>query len=201
MFESANRPLRFLLMACCLGLAAPALEVFADDAPPGQPVEVLGLRSEVPTFWLPQEIKSDMRRAQFAVPGAAGTDRGEFVVYYFGVGQGGSLKANLARWRSQFSNPDGTPVEVETAELAGTYPATLVSLRGGYARGVGMGPAGDPLPDRMLLAAVVETPEGDLFPQLHGPAALVAAQREAFVAFIEGLAPVEVPEPEQPEPE
>jgi hypothetical protein len=73
------------------------------------------------------------------------------------------------------------------SELDSEMPATLVELSGDYARGAGMGPVGDALPDRMLLAAVVDTPQGRLFPQLHGPEATVSAQRDAFVAFIKGI--------------
>jgi hypothetical protein len=67
-------------------------------------------------------------------------------------------------------------------------PATLVELEGSYARGVGVGPSGEVQPDRMLLAAVVETPKGNLYPQLHGPAELVKSQRADFIAFLKGIA-------------
>jgi hypothetical protein len=158
-----------------------------------QRVELLGMASEVPSGWVASEPSSSMRLAQFQVPAAGGGDTGddaEMVVYYFGPGQGGSVEANVERWVSQFSRPDAEPVEPVITELEGELPATLVELRGSYARGVGIGPGGESLPDRMLLAAVVETPEGNLYPQLHGPAAVVASAREAFVAFVEGLATV-----------
>jgi hypothetical protein len=43
------------------------------------------------------------------------------------------------------------------------------------------------LPNRTLLAGVVETPQGNLYPQLHGPSEVVTAHREDFVRFITGL--------------
>jgi hypothetical protein len=153
----------------------------------GQTVSFQGLTSEVPAEWASGQPSSTMRLLQFDIQVADGRSGAQFVVYYFGPGQGGSLDANLERWVSQFSGPDGRPVEPVVTPLKSTMPATLVELRGSYARGVGMGPTGDALPDRMLLAAVVETPQGNLYPQLHGPAELVAAQREAFIGFIEGI--------------
>jgi len=68
-----------------------------------------------------------------------------------------------------------------------------VELTGSYARGVGIGPVGDALPNRTLLAGVVETPRGNLYPQLHGPADLVAKHRADFVRFITGMRPVPTP--------
>lgn len=153
----------------------------------GQAVSFLGLTSEVPAEWVSGQPSSTMRVLQFEIPGGEGGDGAQFVVYFFGPGQGGSLDANLERWASQFSGPDGKPIEPVVTPLKSTMPATLVELRGSYARNVGMGQSGDALPDRMLLAALVETAEGNLYPQLHGPAALVAAQRDAFVGFIEGI--------------
>jgi len=155
----------------------------------GQRVEFLGHHSEVPAGWVPQPVVSRMRLLQFEVPGEAGVESGQFVLYYFGPGQGGSVEANVERWRSQFSRPDGAEVEAVIARLEGAIlPATLVELEGSYARSVGMGQVGEVLPDRMLLAAVVETPQGNLHPQLHGPADLVRGQREAFIAFLRGIA-------------
>lgn len=171
------------------GLLFAAASAIAPAAP--QLVDLLGLRSTVPADWVAEEPQSDMRLAQFRVPADGGPEDAAMVVYYFGPSQGGTLEANIARWQSQFTGPDGGPVEPQITELDGTLPATLVTLRGNYARGVGMGPVGEALPDRMLLAAIVQTPQGNLYPQLHGPAAVVEQARPAFVAFIQGLAPVE----------
>ena len=153
-----------------------------------QGVHFLGMESKVPAEWISEPVTSSMRALQFAVPGGEGSDAVQFVVYYFGPKQGGSVEANLARWKSQFSNPDGGEVEPQVSTLEDAkLSATLVELEGTYARGVGIGPQGEALPERMLLAAVVESPKGNLYPQLHGPAAAVKDARDAFVAFIEGI--------------
>jgi hypothetical protein len=155
-----------------------------------QGVQFLGMKSKVPADWVSEPVTSSMRVLQFAVQGGEGSDAVQFVVYYFGLRQGGSVEANLARWKSQFSGPDGGEVEPQVSTLEDAkLPATLVELEGTYARGVGMGPQGTALPERMLLAAVVESPKGNLYPQLHGPATSVKDARAAFVAFIEAIEP------------
>jgi hypothetical protein len=155
-----------------------------------QGVQFLGMKSKVPADWVGEPVTSSMRVLQFAVPGGEGSDAVQFVVYYFGPKQGGSVEANVARWKSQFSHPDGGEIEPRVSALEGAkLSATLVELEGTYARGVGMGPQGEALPERMLLAAVVESPKGNIYPQLHGPATTVKDARGAFVAFIEGIEP------------
>ena len=155
-----------------------------------QGVQFLGMRSKVPAHWISEPVTSSMRLLQFAVPSDKDTDALQFVVYYFGPRQGGSVEANLARWKSQFSRPDGAEVEPKVSLLKGAkLPATLIELEGTYARGVGIGPQGEALPERMLLAAIVESPKGKLYPQLHGPIVAAKDARAAFVAFVEGIEP------------
>lgn len=100
----------------------------------------------------------------------------------------GSVEANVDRWRSQFSRPDGQPVQprVEPLRVNG-LTATLVELQGSYARQVGMSSGVAGKPDQTLLAVVVETPHGNLTFQLHGDKATVAQQRQGFVDLVQGL--------------
>jgi hypothetical protein len=157
-----------------------------------QSVTFLDITSSVPADWVASEPSSGMRLLQFTVPADDAGEAAQLVVYYFGPGQGGSLDANVGRWSSQFAADDG-PVEPVITPLEGELPATLVELTGSYARGVGIGPTGDALPNRTLLAGVVETPQGNLYPQLHGPAEVVAKHRADFVRFITEMKPVPTP--------
>jgi hypothetical protein len=169
--------------ACSLLLAASSTA-----AAEGQNVQFLGMHSQLPAAWVPEKPVSSMRVLQDKVPGAQDKEGAQFVVYYFGLGQGGSLEANVARWKSQFSRPGGGEVEPVVTKVEGSkMPATLVELRGSYARGMGMGQEGKVVPDQMLLAAVVETPKGNLYPQLHGPAEVVAKERQSLVRFIKAI--------------
>lgn len=180
--------LTLLLWAAPLGWGARAA---GDDA---QTVRVLDLESMVAAGWEQQPPTSTMRLLQYLVHGPAGGDNALFVVYYFGPGQGGSNAANIERWQSQFTTAEGGPVEPQiTTSKAGDLPVTLVELRGNYARSLGMGQGVEAQPDQTLLAAIVETPKGNLFAQLHGPTATVAPARAAFEAFLAGLRPAAQP--------
>ena len=151
-------------------------------------VHLLDLTAPVPATWVRQPPATSMRLLQFRVPGGAGSGDAEFVVFYFGVGQGGSVEANITRWQSQFTSPDGKPVQAVVQHLTVTgMPVTTVELSGTYARGVGMGPVGAPTPDQTLLVAIVETPRGNLTLQLHGTRATVESNQEAFWSLVRGI--------------
>jgi hypothetical protein len=149
----------------------------------------LGYHTTVPRAWTSATPSSSMRLAEYRVPGAAGALPVEVVVYFFGPGQGGPPDANIERWHSQFSNPDGTPVKaLVRRDSAGKLPVTFAEFTGTYARGVGTGSSADAArPGHTLLAAIVETPRGTLFVQCYGPSAAVTAQRAAYEAFVKGL--------------
>jgi hypothetical protein len=130
-----------------------------------------------------------MRLVQFRVSGGRGAEEAELVVFYFGRGEGGSAEANIARWQSQFSGVDGkSPVQpvVQRLQVQG-MATTIAELSGTYARSLGMGPPSSPKPDQTLLAAIVETPRGNVTFELHGPRATVAANRTAFLAMVQGI--------------
>jgi hypothetical protein len=130
-----------------------------------------------------------MRLAEYATPGLPNAAGAEVIVYFFGPGQGGSPDANLARWKGQFSNPDGAAVaEQVSKDTAGAIPLTIAEYRGTYARAVGMGSSPEAArPNHMLIAVVAETPRGTIFFQCFGPVAAVEAQRAAYLAFVKGL--------------
>lgn len=94
----------------------------------------------------------------------------------------------MQRWESQFTTPDGTPVNAEQrGAKAGAFPVTWVELTGNYARGVGMGPQGAVLTDHTLLAAIVETSEGNITFHLYGPRPLVAEHRRDYEGMVNSI--------------
>ena len=176
---SIDRPIAVIIVSLLLGFAAPAM---------AQTIVLAGVEATVPSAWQAATPTSSMRLAQFRVPAASGSQDAELVVFYFGPGQGGTPVANIARWRTQFSTPDGGQVEpvVHTFETD-NMAVTQAEFQGNYARGVGMGPVGDVKPDQTLLAAIVEGPQGKLFVQLYGPTATVDENRRAFDDFVRGM--------------
>ncbi len=128
-----------------------------------------------------------MRLAEYTI-GPTSTPGAQVVVYFFGQGQGGAVAPNLARWKAQFSNRDGSAVEEAiTRETAGPFPITFAEYHGTYARGVGAGNAANAQPNQTLVAGIAETPHGTLFLQLFGPSTAVASARPEFVRFVKGL--------------
>lgn len=176
-----------LIAVACLVSIAPACH--AQHAAPIGTVTLLDYVTTAPAGWQTRAPSSSMRLAEFTTPGGAGAAAGEVVVYFFGAGQGGSVDANIERWKGQFTDASGAHPEPTVTKLTGTaFPSTVVHLRGNYSRAVGMG--GGPenaKPDQILLAAVIETPKGNLYVQLYGPAASVAPQKDAFLGFIKQL--------------
>ncbi|EHR72357.1 hypothetical protein BurJ1DRAFT_3550 [Burkholderiales bacterium JOSHI_001] len=171
-----------LVPAAALGQTEPA------PTAPTHQVQLLAWRGPVPTDWLPQAPSSRFRLAQFVVPGAAGAADGEVVVFHFGRGQGGPVQANIERWVSQFSRDDGQTVVPQVQQLkVQQLPLTVVELEGRYARGVGMGPVGEARAGQTLLAALLETPEGNITFQLHGDSATVQRHRAGLMALLQGL--------------
>lgn len=164
--------------------AAAAVPLTACDGGSGQSVSLLEYETVAPASWEARVPASSMRIAEFD----AG-DGAEVVVFYFGPGQGGSAEANVARWESQFTGPGGDPVAADVRSLEeAAFPTTVAELEGSYSRGVGMGvTAGEPQPGQALVAAVVESPRGSLFPQLFGPREAVAERRGAFLDFVQGI--------------
>jgi hypothetical protein len=115
---------------------------------------------------------ADGRRHVFGA-GGAGRSRGP--------GQGGSIDANIERWKSQMQGPDGKPAPAEIAKRAVRGIAmTTVDASGTYS-GMGgpMAPA-KPVPDYRMLGAIVEGPGGHVFVKFTGPAKTVAANRQKF---------------------
>jgi hypothetical protein len=152
-----------------------------------QAIRFLGLRTYVPDTWVRQQPDFPVRLHQFAVPGPPGVPAGTFVVYHFGPDRGGTVEENIVRWTGLFKAEGGGPAtpRVRRLHVAG-LPVTTVELRGTYSRGMGPVP-GPPLPDQILLVAVLETPHGNVTLQLYGASATVEQSRAAFAAVVQSV--------------
>ena len=177
--RSLGRPLLLALLALG-GCAAPA---------PGQTVTLLDYQATVPASLQERPASSQMRLVEFSVP-RDDDAQAEVIVYYFGAGQGGSADANIARWKGQFTSPDGGPVTPDVTTLKGaSFPTTVASFQGTYARAIGMDGGAGGEPDQGLVAAIVETPRGSLFLQLHGDRKAVDAVKGDFLDMVRSIRP------------
>ena len=151
----------------------------------GSPTSAAGLTWTLPVGWSIEAPRS-MRIATYSVPAVSGDAEGvECAVYYFGVGQGGGVDANLQRWIGQFqpatrskrSAKQVNGVRVSLADVSGTYTAHGGSMT--QPQGV--------KPGWRLLGAIAEGPQGAAFFKLAGPAKTVAAASEGFEALVGSL--------------
>jgi hypothetical protein len=146
-----------------------------------------GLKWTAPAGWT-SEGSAPFRVVTWSVPAAQGSEKAECVVYFFGPGQGGSVEANLDRWKSQFSQ-NGKPAEakiarrtihgiaVTTIDLTGTYTASGGMARGGEA----------PMPNYRMMAAVAEGSGGNIFIRFIGPEKTVTAGAAKYEQLLNSL--------------
>jgi hypothetical protein len=140
-----------------------------------------------PASWQPRTPSSTSRLAEFTLPQSA-DGGGEVVVYFFGPQQQPNVDANLARWKEQFSHPDGSPVvETVSRDSAGAFPIVFAEYEGSYRRGIGAGSADSVRLGQRLIAAIVPTPKGTMYVQMFGAAARIAAERDAFTRFVKAI--------------
>ncbi|HUK18796.1 MAG TPA: hypothetical protein VLW65_20390 [Bryobacteraceae bacterium] len=142
---------------------------------------VAGLQWTAPAGWL-SEGRRPMRAATYDIrPSASDRQGAECAVYYFGPHQGGSVEANVARWKGQFTHGGKVaPAEVRKRLIHG-LAVTTIDTSGDYS---GMG---GPMAAHVtvnagyrLLGAIIEGPEGKIFIKFTGPAKTVAANHEKF---------------------
>ena len=163
-----------VLLPLCLWSAA----LLADSA--------AGMRWTAPPGWKTAAAQP-MRAATYTVPPATGdTASAECGVYFFGAGQGGSVEANLDRWKSQFHAPGGKPAAARIARrTAGGLTITTIDTSGEYS-GLGGPVSGTPrvVPGYRLLGAIVEGPGGNVFVKFTGPGKTIAANQQKFEQFL-----------------
>jgi hypothetical protein len=147
---------------------------------------VAGLKWTAPTGWK-TEAARPMRAATYTIPPAAGDTAGaECVVYFFGPGQGGSVQANLDRWKGQVLGLDGKPADAKIAKRTiHGLAVTTIDTAGDYG-GMGgpMAQSKSVQKNYRLLGAIVEGPDGNLFIKFTGPAKTIAASQPDFEQFL-----------------
>lgn len=168
-----------VLAAACLAAQA---SVHAEDAV----FRAGDFTFTVPPAWKSVEPSSPMRKAELRVPGTSGgDDAGGAVVtvFHFGPGEGGGVQQNVDRWFGQFGN-DREKIGAATAkETIGKTPVTFARARGTFQSGMPGTPA-TPIEGQALLGAILESPAGDVYVKMTGPAPTVDKAEPAFVQMI-----------------
>jgi hypothetical protein len=133
-----------------------------------------GLVWTAPAGWTSKGA-STMRAATYDVGDA------ECVAYFLGEGQGGSVEANMARWKGQFTvGGQPAPAKTEKKTIHG-LTATTLDVTGAYAGmgGPNMAPLA-PKADYRMLAAIIEGPGGNIFLKFTGPVKTVTVNQSKY---------------------
>ena len=134
-----------------------------------------------PGDWKWVQPTSTMRKAQLQVPGKDGGKPADITFFFFGESNGGGVEPNVQRWFGQFTGkPDANKV---VNELFDGVKVTLVTTEGTLKASL-MAGIQEEQPDAALLGAIVEHAEGAVFIKMTGPAALVKASRDKFLALV-----------------
>lgn len=179
------------LMLLCLASQAQAQAVTAAET---RAFDIAGssILLEAPASWKRVQPKSGIVETEFSIPSAGDLPPGRMTV----MGAGGSVQANVDRWYSQFTQPDGSDTKqkavTKTIKIAGCT-VTMVDVSGTFKDAPGGPFAGGKTidrPDYRMLAAIIETPgSGSQFLKFYGPAATVAQEADGFRTMIEGMVP------------
>ena len=157
------------------------LLMFAAVALPLIAESIAGLKWTMPAGWKNDGQARPMRAATYIVPGDA-----ECVVYFFGAGQGGSVQANLDRWKAQMLGPGGKPAEAQiNKRTVHGLAVTTVDSSGEYT-GMGGPMAASKTTQKgyRMLGAIIEGPGGNIFMKFTGPEKTVAANQQKFYEVV-----------------
>jgi len=150
------------------------------------------LRFKAPDGWIVEKPSSSMRVAQYKLPKAEGDkEDAALVLYYFGATQGGTAQANIDRWISQMEQPDRSAskdraktealtingLKVTTVDVSGTYTAEMAPGSGTFHNDA----------NYRLRAAVIETPKGNYFVKLAGPAKTIARWEKSYTDYLKSI--------------
>lgn len=136
----------------------------------------------VPDSWEPREPRSRILQHEFAVKNENENAADGRITM---MSAGGSVEANLERWKAQFDDADSTQ---ETLEIAETR-VHLLDIEGTY-QDQPQGPRGPRVTRReyRMLGAIFETgPNSSFFVKFSGPAALVNHAEASFKELVHSL--------------
>jgi hypothetical protein len=158
-----------------------------DVTPSGETREVVvdGLKMTVPIEWVQTPGASEMRRAEFTLPGPGGDVA--LVVYRF-AGGAGTAEQNIERWRGQMTLAADAQAETIALEANG-LKLSGVDLRGRFAGQSMPGtPPQPPVDDARLLAIAIEGSGDPYYFKLVGAAKTIDVWSAAWTELLTKLA-------------
>jgi hypothetical protein len=153
------------------------------------------LAFKAPEGWVSETPGSAMRREQYRLPKqGADTADATVTVLVLPAKEGGGLEGNLDRWAGQFAQPDGKrsrevmkqstrklgPSNVIDIDLSGTYVLNETSMGGSKVYNE---------PNWRMLLSWIQSPSGNYYVKVVGPAATVGHWESSFQTFVASCAP------------
>lgn len=172
---------------------APAKETTQETEEKPEPVKVAlkdgAIQFAATGTWKSVKPRSGMVKFEMQVP-KVGDDANDGRLTFMPAG--GSIEANITRWRGQFAQPDGSDTadktKTEKMELAG-QTVHMVDISGTYMDSP-MGPRGKKVEraNYRMLAAIIETADyGKIFVKLYGPKGTIDKNADHFKSMIKSL--------------
>jgi hypothetical protein len=175
------------VFGCLLALAS------ATAAPAAEEPSIFALAAgklllKAPADWVRKQPQTRIVEHEFTIPAVKpDTNDGRLTV----MSAGGGVEANIDRWYSQFSQPDGAATrdraKLKKIKVAG-QDVHLVDISGTYKDQRGpMAPETQRPKYRMLAAIIATKSAGNYFIKFYGPERTVAENEKAFLTMIEGM--------------
>lgn len=177
-------------IASTMPVASPSVDPLTSSATSNPSlIELPSITLPKPAAWTWVKPSMQFRTLQYQVcnsgPGKV-APCADLIVSVFKLGDGGSVDANIGRWKNQFQNTDGSPAQpTRSQRVVAGASVTRVDLKGAW-KGMGMGEAQN---NSEQLAAAIELPQETIYIRMVGPESTVEAARKDFEAMVDGLAP------------
>jgi hypothetical protein len=144
------------------------------------------LQLKIPAKWQKRAPQNKVIEFEYAVPKSEDDENDGRVTL---SGAGGSIEANLDRWKGQFETPDGGPAKAKVTQqkIAGC-DVHLLDISGTFKdkppfSGTEVKRAGY----RMFAAIIVSKDQGNYFVKFYGPQRTVTENEKAFANMIDSL--------------
>ena len=167
-----------------LALLVAATAVAEDEKPTKVSLAEGKIVFTVPAKWEVKEPASNIVEHEFAAPAPEDKLKAARVTM---MGAGGSVKANIDRWKAQFTKQEPDAMKVEETKIAG-QTVHLVDFSGTYNDRRGPFVPGVERENYRMMAAIVVTDKlGQYFIKAYGPKDTMAANEKAFHEMIKSL--------------
>ena len=140
------------------------------------------LTLKVPAAWSKKPVASRIIEHEFSAPASEGDENpGRLTM----MGAGGSVKANIERWVSQFASKDADP-KISKKEVDG-MTVHVVDLQGTFNDRRGPFAPGARRENYRMFGVIVEAEGGLYFLKFYGPEKTMGAHEKAFQKVIDSI--------------